>query len=93
MTIEEFARKIGVSSATVSRAIHGKGRINPQTRQMVLQRMEELGFTPNLHAQNLAHRRSRTIGLEYLGRTEVALRYVPHRAGAGHPAGADPAWL
>jgi len=71
MTIEEFARKIGVSSATVSRAIHGKGRISPQTRQMVLQRMEELGFTPNLHAQNLAHRRSRTIGLEYLGRTEV----------------------
>ncbi len=71
MTIEEFARRIGVSSATVSRAIHGKGRISPQTRQMVLQRMEELGFTPNLHAQNLAHRRSRTIGLEYLGRTEV----------------------
>lgn len=71
MTIEEFARKIGVSSATVSRAIHGKGRINPQTRQMVLQRMEELGFTPNLHAQSLAHRRSRTIGLEYLGHTEV----------------------
>lgn len=71
MTIEEFARKIGVSSATVSRAIHGRGRISPQTRQMVLQRMEELGFTPNLHAQSLAHRRSHTIGLEYLGRTEV----------------------
>lgn len=71
MTIEEFARKIGVSSATVSRAIHGKGRISPRTRQMVLQRMEELGFAPNLHAQSLAHQRSRTIGLEYLGRTEV----------------------
>lgn len=71
MTIEEFARKIGVSSATVSRAIHGRGRISPQTRQMVLQRMEEMGFTPNLHAQSLAHRRSRTIGLEYLGQTEV----------------------
>jgi len=71
MTIEEFARLIGVSSATVSRAIHGRGRISPQTRQMVLQRMEELGFTPNLHAQNLAHRRSRAVGLEYLGHTEV----------------------
>jgi DNA-binding LacI/PurR family transcriptional regulator len=71
MTIEEFARQIGVSSATVSRAIHGRGRISPQTRQMVLQRMEELGFTPNLHAQSLAHRRSHTIGLEYLGHTEV----------------------
>lgn len=71
MTIEEFARKIGVSSATVSRAIHGRGRISPQTRQMVLQRMEELGFTPNLHAQSLARQRSRIIGLEYLGRTEV----------------------
>ncbi len=71
MTIEEFARLIGVSSATVSRAIHGRGRISPETRQMVLQRMEELGFTPNLHAQSLAHRRSRAIGLEYLGHTEV----------------------
>ncbi|MCS7309124.1 MAG: LacI family DNA-binding transcriptional regulator [Armatimonadota bacterium] len=71
MTIEEFARRIGVSTATVSRAIHGKGRISPQTRQMILQRMEELGFTPNLHAQSLAGRRSRIIGLEYLGRTEV----------------------
>lgn len=71
MTIEEFARQIGVSSATVSRAIHGRGRISPQTRQMVLQRMEELGFTPNLHAQSLARQRSRIIGLEYLGRTEV----------------------
>lgn len=71
MTIEEFARQIGVSSATVSRAIHGRGRISPQTREMVLQRMEELGFTPNLHAQSLARQRSRIIGLEYLGRTEV----------------------
>lgn len=71
MTIEEFAQLIGLSTATVSRAIHGKGRISPRTRQMVLQRMEELGFTPNLHAQNLAHRRSRAIGLEYLGQTEV----------------------
>lgn len=71
MTIEEFARRVGVSTATVSRAIHGKGRISPQTRQMILQRMEELGFTPNLHAQSLARQRSRLVGLEYLGRTEV----------------------
>ena len=42
MTIREFARTIGVSPATVSRAIHGRGRINPATQTMVLERMKEL---------------------------------------------------
>lgn len=71
MTIKEFAQRIGVSTATVSRAIHGRGRISSATREMILRRMEELGFTPNLHAQNLAVRQSRAVGLECLGHTEM----------------------
>jgi len=71
MTINEFARKIGVSTATISRAIHGRGRISPATRQMVLQRMKELGYTPNLHAQRLVTGHSRIIALDYVGETQV----------------------
>ncbi|RYG71302.1 LacI family transcriptional regulator [bacterium] len=52
-TIKEFADAIGVSPTTVSRSITRRGRISDETRQMVLQRMEELGYTPNLHAQRL----------------------------------------
>lgn len=71
MTINEFARKIGVSTATVSRAIHGHGRISPATRRMVLERMQELGYTPNLHAQRLVTGSSRIIALDCVGETQI----------------------
>jgi DNA-binding LacI/PurR family transcriptional regulator len=67
MTIKQFARAIGVSPATVSRAIHGRGRINPATRQMVLRRMEELDYTPNIHAQRLVERRTSMAALDFRG--------------------------
>jgi LacI family transcriptional regulator len=65
MNIKEFARTIGVSPTTVSRAISGRGRINDTTRHMVLKRMEELGFTPNLNAQRLSHGRTNMIALDF----------------------------
>jgi DNA-binding LacI/PurR family transcriptional regulator len=65
MTIHEFARAIGVSPTTVSRAMHGRGRVSPATRQMVLERMKELGFTPNLNAQRLSHGRTCMVALDF----------------------------
>jgi LacI family repressor for deo operon, udp, cdd, tsx, nupC, and nupG len=62
-TIVEFAEAIGVSATTVSRAITQRGRISNETRQMVLQRMEELNYTPNLHAQRLIWGRTSTVAL------------------------------
>lgn len=61
MTREEFAKQIGVSTATISRAMHGKGRISEETRIMVLAKMKELGYVPNHHAQQLASGRSRSV--------------------------------
>jgi DNA-binding LacI/PurR family transcriptional regulator len=46
LTIKEFAATVGVSTATVSRAIHGRGRISPETRARILAQMEQLGYTP-----------------------------------------------
>lgn len=71
LTIREFAQAMGVSTATVSRAIHGRGRISPETRARILAQMEQLGYTPNLHAQSLARQRSMAVALEYLGAVEV----------------------
>jgi LacI family transcriptional regulator len=71
LTIREVAQALGVSTATVSRAIHGRGRISPETRARILVQMEQLGYTPNLHAQSLAGKRSMAVALEYLGAVEV----------------------
>lgn len=71
MTINEFASQIGVSTATVSRAIHGRGRISEKTRRMVLARMKELGFTPNFHAQRLVTGRSQMVALDFLGEKQI----------------------
>jgi len=65
MTIRQFAQSIGVSPTTVTRAIQGRGRISPQTRQMVLSRMPEMGFTPNLNAQRLSHGRTNMIAVDF----------------------------
>jgi DNA-binding LacI/PurR family transcriptional regulator len=65
MTIIEFAKAIGVSTTTVSRAIHGRGRVSPSTRRMVLERMKELGYTPNLNAQRLSHGRTYLVALDF----------------------------
>lgn len=65
MTIKEFANAIGVSATTVSRVMHGGGRISPDTRRMVLKRMEELDFTPNINAQRLNLGRTSLIALDF----------------------------
>jgi LacI family transcriptional regulator len=67
MTIKEFAHAIGVSPATVSRALHGRGRISETTREMVLRRMEELAYTPNHNAQRLVGARTSIVALEFRG--------------------------
>ncbi len=46
-TIATIARRAGVSSGTVDRVIHGRGRVKPETEARVRAVMEELDFQPN----------------------------------------------
>ena len=62
-TIEDVARELGLSKATVSRAISGKGRLSAQTRKRVQDFITEHNFRPNAVAQSLAHSRTFNIGL------------------------------
>jgi LacI family transcriptional regulator len=57
------AREAGVSTATVSRVMHGQDRVSPATRQRVLQVIEALGYVPDSAAQSMARRRKEVVGL------------------------------
>src|SRR5256885_15730379 len=65
MTIKESANAIGVSPSTVSRAMNGRGRLSHATRHMVRERMQELGFTPNLNAQRLSAGRTYLVAIDF----------------------------
>jgi LacI family transcriptional regulator len=57
------AREAGVSTATVSRVVHGHDRVRASTRQRVLEVIEALGYVPDGAAQSLSRQRKEVIGL------------------------------
>ncbi|MEP6527483.1 MAG: LacI family DNA-binding transcriptional regulator [Nocardioidaceae bacterium] len=62
-TIYEVARRSGVSTATVSRAVHGENGMSMTTRERVLAVATELGWVPDGRARGLATRRSGIVGV------------------------------
>jgi LacI family transcriptional regulator len=62
-TLYDVARAAGVSTATVSRVVHGHDRVRTSTRARVLEVIETLGYVPNGAAQSLSRRRKEVIGL------------------------------
>lgn len=63
ITIRDVAKKANVSVATVSRVINNKGYVFEETRNAVMQVIEELGFEPNQLARSLTNHRSKMIGV------------------------------
>jgi DNA-binding LacI/PurR family transcriptional regulator len=63
MTLAEVARKAGVSSATVSRALNAASTVKNSTRARVMRAAKDLNYHPNLHARSLARGSSRTLGI------------------------------
>lgn len=62
-TMRDVARKAGVSIKTVSRVVNNQGEISGETRQRVLDTIEELGYRPSKLARALVTQRTDTIGL------------------------------
>lgn len=60
---EEIARLAGVSRSTVSRVINNYANVPAETRQKVMKVIEQYHYVPNLSAQVLAGKKTRTIGL------------------------------
>ncbi len=61
-TVDDIARKAGVSTATVSRALNTPDRVRPERLARVRAAIGELGYVPHGAAQTLASRRSMTVG-------------------------------
>jgi LacI family repressor for deo operon, udp, cdd, tsx, nupC, and nupG len=61
--IEEVARRAGVSSATVSRALSGRGHVSAATRERVLEAAADLGYVVSSSASALASGRMRNVGV------------------------------
>jgi DNA-binding LacI/PurR family transcriptional regulator len=61
--LDDVARRAQVSVSTVSRVLSNTGRVKASTRARVLKIAEELNYRPDIHAQTLAGRKSRTLGL------------------------------
>ncbi len=58
-TIKEIAKLAGVSIGTVDRAIHNRGRINPEVAERIRNIAKELNYKPNSIAQGLSARSRR----------------------------------
>lgn len=63
VTIRDVAKRAGVGIATVSRVLNGNPSVSEETRQRVLQAIEELNYTPNPIARRLSTGRTWTVGV------------------------------
>ncbi|MCG9973091.1 LacI family DNA-binding transcriptional regulator [Christiangramia crocea] len=63
VTLKELARLLNVSISTVSKALNDSPEISPQTRKRVKELAALNHYVPNMLAQNLKTKHTRTIGV------------------------------
>jgi LacI family transcriptional regulator len=62
-TINDIAKRVGLSKASVSRALNGKQDVDPKTRKRVLELAAQMGYVPSASARALSNGRSNCLGL------------------------------
>jgi LacI family transcriptional regulator len=63
VTIYDIARKLNVSTATVSRALKNHPAITDKTKKRILDAASEMGYQMNTFASSLRNNRTNTLGL------------------------------
>ena len=63
VTLNDIARKAGVSLATVSLALNGSNKVNNDTKIRIKEIADELNYVPNARARALVKKSTKTIGL------------------------------
>jgi LacI family transcriptional regulator len=63
VTLQDIADHLHVSKVTVSKALRDHPDISLNTKQLVLEEVNRLGYVPNFIARNLSAKKSNTIGL------------------------------
>jgi LacI family transcriptional regulator len=76
-TLKDVARDVGVSVATVSYVLTGRGSVSRQVREKVLLAVDKLGYRPNRKAQAMRTGVSNSIGMIL---PDLTKPYFPHLA-------------
>ena len=63
MTLAALARELGLSESAVSKAMNDYPDISPATKKLVREKADELGYSPNLLARNLARKTTNFVGI------------------------------
>lgn len=63
ITISELAKRMGVSEATISRALNDSPRVKQTTKDKIQKLAKELGYYPNILARSMRTNQSKTIGV------------------------------
>jgi len=71
LTLDEIAKRAGVSRTTASRVINDHPNVRPAVRERVQRVIAETGYRPHPVAQSLASQQSHVIGLVLPRRTEA----------------------
>ncbi len=62
-TMEDFAKSSGISRPTLSKYFADPTSVKPATRALIEVALQSSDYQPNLYAQNLNRKRTRTIGI------------------------------
>ena len=72
VTLKDIAAELGLSPATVSRALNGFAEVSQTTRARVTEAAERLGYAPNPIARRLVGGRSGLVGMVVPGAGDVS---------------------
>ena len=63
VTIKDIARELDLNFSSVSRALNNKPGVSEETRRIIRDKAEEMGYHPNVLARGLVSRTMNTIGV------------------------------
>ncbi len=79
VTIKDIANEVGVSHPTVSKALANLPGVKKETRKKILETARRMNYVPNVAAQRLAKRKSRSIGFIWNSMENLFLYHLCNR--------------
>ncbi len=76
VTIKSIAKELGISFSTVSKALNGNPAIREETRKMVVDKAQEMGYMPNSLAKGLRGNSTKTIAVIFNDIENPSLTYI-----------------
>lgn len=76
VTIYDIAKKLGISTATVSRALNGHDDVKTSTKEKIVKTANEMGYLPNSSARSLTTKKSWNIGILFSDDMNSGLKHI-----------------